>query len=290
MFMGNEEVGFAGRGRRVLVFGTTAEMLVLRDLEMRTGAFLPDEPWERGSSVAVLGAGLARELFGAAQPVGELVTLGAWRLRVIGVVGTQGTHFGIDMDESIFVPVTTAMRMFDRTSLFRILLQTRPGFSVDSVVERASELLRARHGEEDFTVTTPDAILSALDAILAVLTLVLVGIAAISLGVAGIGTMNVMLVSVAERTPEVGLLEALGASRRQILALFLTEAALLSAAGGLVGLAVGWLVLRVAEVPPLWAAAAAFGLALAVGTLFGFWPALRATRLDPVAALAGRVR
>jgi len=298
VFLGNENVGYRDLARRSIVFGSTAEILPIRDLEVRVGSFLPDEPWERGSSVAVLGPELAERLFGIESPLGKLVKVGAWRLRVIGVLGTQGSHFGIDMDQAIFVPVATAMRMFDRSSLFRIVLQARPGFSTDTVEQRTAAILHARHGEEDFTITTPDAIMSALAKVLGVLTLALSGIAAISLGVAGIGTMNVMLVSVSERTPEVGLFEALGATRRQILALFLAEAALLSSAGGLVGLAGGSLALRSVELflpsfpahAPLWAALAALGLSLVVGTVFGFWPAWRATRLDPVAALAGRIR
>jgi putative ABC transport system permease protein len=158
------------------------------------------------------------------------------------------------------------------------------------------KLLTERHGEEDVTVITQDAVLTAFSSILGALTMALGGIAAISLAVAGVGIMNVMLVSVSERTREIGLLKALGASRRQILAAFLTEAVLISTSGGLLGLAVGWAAVRVLvaifpalpAAPPHWAVAAAFSLSVAVGALFGVLPARRATRLDPVAALAGR--
>jgi putative ABC transport system permease protein len=153
-----------------------------------------------------------------------------------------------------------------------------------------------RHGEEDVTAITQDAVLGALTSILGALTLALAGIASISLAVAGVGIMNVMLVSVSERTREIGLLKALGAGRRQILAAFLAEAVLISSAGGLLGLLVGWLAVRAFVVlypalpatPPPWAVAAAFSLSVAVGAAFGVLPARRATRLDPVAALAGR--
>jgi putative ABC transport system permease protein len=153
-----------------------------------------------------------------------------------------------------------------------------------------------RHGEEDVTVITQDAVLSTFSAILATLTLVLAAIAAISLSVAGVGIMNVMLVSVSERTREIGLLRAVGAHSRQILALFLLEAALLSAAGALLGIAVGYLLVRILvglypalpAAPPPWAVGAAFGVAVLVGVVFGLMPARRATQLDPVTALAGR--
>jgi len=157
-------------------------------------------------------------------------------------------------------------------------------------------LIAERHGEEDVTAITQDAVLSAFSSILGALTMALAGIAAISLAVAGIGIMNVMLVSVSERTREVGLLKAVGAGRGQILLAFLAEAILISSAGGLLGLLLGWVATRVLVAvypdlpasPPVWAVLAALALSVAVGALFGVLPARRATRLDPVAALAGR--
>jgi putative ABC transport system permease protein len=158
------------------------------------------------------------------------------------------------------------------------------------------DLIRKRHDEEDITVLTQDAVVSTFSQILDTLTLVVGAIAAISLSVAGIGIMNVMLVSVSERTREIGLLKAIGASSPQILAAFLTEATFISASGGLLGLGVGWLAVELLvqlypalpASPPLWAVIAAFGLSVAVGTVFGFLPARRATRLDPVTALSRR--
>jgi putative ABC transport system permease protein len=188
------------------------------------------------------------------------------------------------------------MKMLNRGSLFRILLQARGQEDLDRVRQKVTTLLAERHGEEDVTVITQDAVLTAFTSILGALTLALAGIAAISLAVAGVGIMNVMLVSVAERTREIGLLKALGAGRGQILAAFLAEAVLLSSAGGLLGLAVGWAAVRVLVAvfpalpasPPPWAVASAFSLSVAVGAVFGVLPARRATRLDPVVALAGR--
>lgn len=295
-YLGNAVISHEERSRRVLVFGSTAEILPIRKLEVRSGSFLPEGPWDRGSGVAVLGSKIANELFPAESPLGALVRVGDWRMRVIGVLAPQGTHFGIDLDETVFVPVSTALRMFDRSSLFRVVLQVRPGFDTKRAEERSKAILLERHGEEDFTITTPDAVISSLDAILTMLTLALAGIASISLAVAGIGIMNVMLVSVSERTDEVGLYKALGASRSQVLVLFLAEAAALSAMGGAAGILFGALVLRVTSAvypsfpvaAPPWAAAAAFALSVAVGATFGLLPAMRAVRLDPIAALSGR--
>jgi putative ABC transport system permease protein len=294
--IGNDTISHGERSRQVAVFGTTHEMLAMRELELRAGTFLPDEPWERGSPVVVVGSALSRELFPGESPVGKTVRVGSWRMRVIGELGLQGVHFGIDMDQTVFVPVATAMKMFDRTSLFRLPVQVRPGTDVGATERRIVELLTQRHGEEDFTVTTPDAVMSSLGSILDALTLALVGIAAISLCVAGIGILNVMLVSVAERQSEIGLMKAVGATPRQVLALFLTEAVALSGAGGLLGLAAGLALVRAARAlfpvfpaaTPPWAAAAALAVSLVVGVTFGFLPARRAVRLDPVHALRKR--
>jgi putative ABC transport system permease protein len=295
---GNEELAVGARARRVLVLGTTGELRAIRKLEVRAGAFLPEEDWERAAPVVVLGAALVEELFPGENALARWVHLGRARVRVVGVLGSQGTHFGIDLDQTVMVPVATAMRLFDQASLNRISLAVRPGFDLARAEQRCREVLLERHGVEDFTLTTPDAILAAFEGILAVLTLALSAIAAISLAVAGIGIMNVMLVSVSERTGEIGLLRALGTTTAGIARLFLVEAALISAGGGVLGLALGALLVRAAArwfplLPaaiPAWAGAAAMLVALATGLLSGLLPALRAARLEPVAALTGRPR
>jgi putative ABC transport system permease protein len=272
-------------------------MLELRHLSMSRGEFLPPLEWDRGSPVAVLGATSARELFqGGEDPIGQVVRVADWRMRVIGVLAPRGMQMGLDMDDVVVVPVATAMKMLNRPSLFRILVQARSHADLDRTKEGVRRILTERHGEEDVTVITQDAVLTAFSSILNALTLALAGIASISLAVAGVGIMNVMLVSVSERTREVGLLKALGAGGDQILAAFLTEAVLISTSGGLLGLLVGWVSVRVLvalfpalpATPPHWAVAAAFLLSVAVGAVFGVLPARRATRLDPVLALAGR--
>jgi len=294
--MGTERVSFGERNRQVMIVGSTYELLEVRELEMGSGRFLPAGDWDRGAPVTVLGTTLVRELFDNENPIGKVVRIGEWRMRVIGVLDELGTRMGIDFDEIAIVPVSTGMKMFNRASLFRVLVKLGSSGDVASAQRQILDLIVDRHGEEDVTIITQDAVISTFSSILGVLTLALGGIAAISLGVAGVGIMNVMLVSVSERTAEVGLLKALGVRRVQILAVFLTEAVLLSTAGGLLGLAGGWMAVRllvqlypaIPASPPTWAVVAALSISIGVGAIFGVLPARRATKLDPVAALAGR--
>lgn len=292
---GTETVSHGERSREVALIGTTASYAEARRLRMAQGRFLPEGELRRGGAVAVLGQKLADELFPGESPLGEVVRVGEWRFRVIGVLAPLGVQLGVNVDEVVIVPVATAMRMLNRTSLFRVLVSVAPGADLEVVEERVVELLAERHDEEDVTVLTQDSVVGAISGILNALNLAVAAIAGISLAVAGIGILNVMLVSVAERTGEVGLLKALGAGRRQVLAVFLVEATLLSTAGGLVGLGAGYaLSLTMAHLfpalpasPPTWAVAAALCLAVVVGATFGLLPARRASLLEPVEALRG---
>ena len=280
--------------RQVAVIGTTHEFLEVRNLSLSRGAFLPEGDVQRGASVAVIGERVARELFPGQNPLGRVIRIDAWRMRIIGVLANRGTQLGVDVDDLVVIPVATAMRIFNRTSLFRILVEARAHVELDRTADNVTTLLAERHGEEDVTIITQDSVVASLDNILDTLTLVLAAIASISLAVAGIGIMNVMLVSVAERTSEVGLLKALGVSRAQIVAAFLAEATLLSLAGSFVGMSVGYLGVGIVvgiypdipAHPPAWAVAAALAVALVVGMVFGVLPARRAARSDPIAALA----
>ncbi len=293
--MGTAPAQFGERSRDVTVFGTTHDVLEIRSLKMGVGRFLP--PDELDAPVCVLGAKVQRELFGNRNPLGEMIRLGEMRFRVIGVLAPRGTSIGLDLDEVVDIPVDAALRLFNRTSLFRILAQVRSHRDMDLTRDAVVALLTERHdGEEDVTVLTQDAVLSTFDQIFHALTAALAGIAAVSLSVAGIGIMNVMLVSVSERTREVGLLKALGVTRRQIVGVFLIEAALISTAGGLLGLATGlgagrllrYLIEGFPAEPPAWAVAAALVVSVTVGLLFGSLPARRAAALDPVEALMRR--
>jgi putative ABC transport system permease protein len=289
--MGGAPVEVREKRRDVLVVGTTHEMLGVRKLEIGVGRFLPEGV--RDAPVCVIGSKIQRELFGGENPLGQTVRLGDTRLQVIGVLKPRGMSIGMDLDEVVEIPVDTALRMFNRTSLFRVLIEVGSSAEIPSVKEQVIALMEERHGEKDVTVLTQDAVLSTFSNIFNLLTAALAGIAAISLTVAGIGIMNVMLVSVSERTREIGLLKALGVTARQVLAVFLVEAAAISTAGGLGGLAVGLgaghalqrIYPEFPVQPPSWAVAAALVVSISVGVLFGMLPARRAARLDPVAAL-----
>jgi len=294
--MGTETVAHGELRRQVAVIGTSHEYLDVRDVEIARGSFLPPGELARGRALIVLGQRVAEELFPGTDPVGSVVRVGDWRMRVIGVMAPMGTHLGVNLDEIVLVPAATALRMFDRRSLFRVLVRVNAYSDLDLARDNARALLTDRHDEEDFTILSEEALISTFSQILAVLTLALGAIAAISLTVAGLGIMNVMLVSVAERTGEVGLLRALGVSRRQVAAVFLSEAVLLSSLGGLVGLAGGLGLVRILvelypalpAAPPNWAVTSALVLSIAVGAVFGFLPARRAAQLDPVLALRGK--
>lgn len=293
--VGTASASSGERSRETTVIGTTREILQIRHLKMVSGRFLP--AGQPDAPVCVLGATVQRELFPDQNPLGQTVRIGEWRLRVIGVMAPRGTSIGMDMDEVVEIPVDTALRLFNRHSLFRILAEVGSHDQIDQARHSAIAVLTERHaGEEDVTVLTQDSVLGSFDLIFKALTAALAGIAAISLGVAGIGIMNVMLVSVSERTREIGLLKAVGVTHRQVVAVFLVEAAILSTTGGVVGLLGGIGAGRLLQGfypdfpfhSPGWAIGAALAVSCSVGLLFGFLPARKAARLDPVQALMMR--
>ncbi|MDE2441751.1 MAG: ABC transporter permease [Betaproteobacteria bacterium] len=292
--VGTSEIAYGGKLREAMVAGSTAEFIPIRNFELAQGSPLPEEDWNRGSSVVIIGATIRQEIFGSEAAVGQLVRVGDRRLRVIGVLKPVGQGLGMNTDELVIMPVSLAQAMFNSNTLFRILIEAHSREAIPSAKAQVLELLKQRHrGEEDITVITQDAVLATFDKLLGALTLGVAGIAAISLAVAGILVMNVMLVAVTQRTGEIGLLKALGASAGTIRLAFLTEAAMLSAVGALLGYLLGQLgafVLRQVfpvfpAYPPDWAVIAGLGTALTTGLLFGVMPARRAARLDPVYAL-----
>ena len=293
--VGAAAVSWGGLEREVTVIGSTAELMDIRHWRLAAGNFLPPGDPERAVSVCVIGNKIRNELFGKALPIGQWLRIGDWRCRVTGVLATEGRAIGLDVQELVIAPVASVQALFNTNSLFRILVQARS----HDVIERARNdilaTIRQRHyGEEDVTVITQDAVIATFDGIFGTLTVALAGIAAISLIVAGVLIMNVMLVSVSQRTAEIGLLKAIGASRREITYLFLTEASLLSVIGAAFGVGLGQTAVYVIgelypTIParaPEWAVIAACGTALASGLVFGIMPARRAAQLDPVDALA----
>lgn len=285
--IGSAPAEYEQRHRDVYVLGTTADYAVARRLKMTSGQFIPAGDPCRGEPVVVLGAKLGQELFLGENPLGQNVRIAQARLRVIGVLEPKGQSLGIDFDDLAIVPVATGLRLFNQSSLSRIMVQARDEASIPAAVREVKAILIDRHRDEDFTVVTQDAMLQSFRSIINALTLALAAIAAISLAVAGIGIMNVMLVSVSERVAEVGLLKALGGNGRQIASLFLAEALMLSGAGALAGILIGALILRFASrawpaltltPSPAWSVGI-FLFALLTGCVFGLVPARRAARL-----------
>jgi putative ABC transport system permease protein len=291
------EINAAGKLRQAMLLGTNDEFIRVRQLKMGLGRFLSKSDLERGTGEVVLGALIRQEIFGTENPLGKVVRVGDRRLRVVGVLSEGGRGMGMTTDELLIVPVATAQAMLNTNTLFRILIEARGRGQVNEVKARVLKMITQRHsGEEDVTVITQDAVLKTFDKILNVLTLGVAGIAGISLAVAGILVMNVMLVSVTQRTAEIGLLKALGATSAAVRQLFMVEAVLLSLSGAVVGLGLGYLgaaLLRYLypafpAYPPLWAVLAGLGTALVSGLIFGVMPARRAAQLDPIQALSKR--
>lgn len=295
--VGSASVSTGRLEREVSVLGTTPEFLAIRRWQMARGEFLPRAGIDRAPPVCTVGATIARELFGDGPAVGEWLRVGDRRCRVTGVLAAQGTSVMIDVDEVVVTPVLFAQALFDSPGLFRIIVQATGRAGIEPARRDILSIIADRHyGEQDVTVITQDAVLATFDGILGALTRALAGIASISLVVAGVLIMNVMLVAVSQRTAEIGLLKALGATRRQITGLFLAEAVFLAGLGALLGAGIGagmiWLMgafyPELRFVPPAWAVGGAVLVALLSGLVFGILPARRAARLDAIAALAGR--
>ncbi|WP_153111779.1 ABC transporter permease [Propionivibrio limicola] len=295
--IGTSEISVGGKLREVVVAGTNAQFVDVRRLALAQGRFLADGDWRRGAAEAVIGAKIRDELFGRESALGQRVRIGDRRFRIVGVMASTGQGLGMNTDETVIVPVALAQAMFNSNTLFRVLVEANSRETIEQAKTQVTEIIKLRHeGEEDVTVITQDAVLATFDKLLGTLTLAVAGIAAISLAVAGILVMNVMLVSVTQRTAEIGLLKALGATGRTIRTAFLVEAAMLSLAGAVLGFLLGHagaaairlLYPAYPAYPPDWAAIAGLGTALVTGILFGVLPARRAAQLDPVESLAKR--
>lgn len=297
MAIGSATVRSGDLTRDTVVIGATSEWQSVRRLVLRTGEFLPAGESDRDRAVAVIGSVIERELFPGRSAMGQILRIGDERFRVIGVAAARGTNLGMNLDEIVLIPVVRHMKMFNETTLPRMLVEVQSHAAIADTRHRVVDLLTARHDDkQDVTVETQESMLATFSSLLTMLTMALTGIAAISLSVAGVGIMNVMLVSVSERTAEVGLLKAIGATSTQILKMFVTEAALLSTLGGSLGLVVAWTVIASMRWlypsfpmrPPEWAMPMAVAVSVSVGVIFGVLPARRAARLDPVGALNRR--
>ena len=274
------------------VIGVTAsfDRVVSRPIER--GAFLTESDVATGRRVAVLGASAAEGLFPDSDPIGKSITIAGLRFRVIGVNERLGAALGVDRDSEVLVPITAAQRLFGTRRVDAIFVKAPSTDAIAAVSDDVRTILARRLEPQDFSVLTQDQILGVVGDILATLTAVLAAIAGISLLVGGIGVSNIMLVSVQERTREIGLRKALGARTRDITLQFLVEAIVLCGVGGVLGIGLGIGFARLADaLTPLpaavtgWSVALAFGVSVTVGVVFGVLPARRAGRLDPVIAL-----
>ncbi len=290
---GNSEVGGNGRLRRTTVYGVNDQMLKVFSLKVGSGHFLPEEPSDNARAFVVLGAKLENELFGAANPLGARVRIGSLQFRVIGVLEAKGQVLGIDLDDTAYIPAARALELYNRDGLMEIDVSYADSVPASWVAQAVKGLLRARHGREDFTVTTQADMLRTLSNILDILTMAVGALGGISLAVGGVGIVTIMTIAVTERTGEIGLLVALGAKRKTILGIFLGEAVALSAVGGVLGLILGiglaqLIHLLVPALPvhtPINFVLLAEAVAVVIGLAAGVLPARRAARLDAVEAL-----
>jgi putative ABC transport system permease protein len=282
--------GTAAKFTSVLGVMETTPQVFIRSLAR--GSYLSRSDVDTARRVAVLGSGVARALFGDRDAVGQQVTIAGVRFRAVGVFAPLGQSLGVDRDNEVHIPVTTAHRLFGTNRVDGIAVKAPERGQINKLGQRIVAELSKRHPDTEFSAVTQEQILGVLGTILGVLTWVLVAIAGISLLVGGVGVSNIMLVSVRERTREIGLRKAVGARPRDIGVQFLLEAVLLTTLGGVTGMALGvgaaFTVAATTPVPAAvtwWSLVLAFGVSAGVGIVFGVVPAQRAGRLDPVEAL-----
>lgn len=278
--------------KNVSIFGTQSNYpSIVQAVKIEKGRFFNSSDANSGKKVVVIGTTVLKNLFpNGENPIGKSIRVDNLTYIIVGVLGPRGSIFGQDLDNTLIVPLSAAQRQFGITNLNTIYINAKTPELVADVKKKATAILSKRLSEDDFTVQDQGQTLSTINQITSVLTLGLGGIAAISLLVGGIGIMNIMLVSVTERTREIGLRKALGAKPRDILNQFLVEAITLSSIGGLLGIAFGIVLALIINnfiqtTITWWSVALSFGFSMAVGIIFGVTPAIRASRLDPIQAL-----
>ncbi len=302
-YSSNLQLVVGGENTNASVTGTNPDYMAVNNLEIANGAFLTEYDYQRGAKVAVLGSNVKETLFGDTDPIGQQVRMGGNIVRIVGVLESKEAMMG-GPDDAIFIPLTAMQQMVAQPRTVQgervissISLTVSDEGKADYVVGEITTLLRDRHrlgslDDDDFNIMSMEEIAEIISEAAAIMTLLLGAIAAISLLVGGIGVMNIMLVSVLERTREIGIRKALGARERDIWIQFLMEASFLTLAGGIIGVIIGWLVsylissmglmttLVTADVVIL-----AVSVSVGIGLFFGFYPAWNASRLNPIEAL-----
>ncbi len=273
------------------IFGVESNYFkVISSLKLSSGRFFNANESAAAKRVAVVGPSVVNTLFNGGTALGKTIDVNGLRYQVIGVLESRGSTFGIDQDNAIYVPIAAAQRQFGLTNLNTIYISANKSEDVKAVQSKADVILKRRLNEDDFSLQTQEQALSTVSQITGVLTVALGGIAAISLIVGGIGVMNIMLVSVTERTREIGLRKALGAQPEAIRNQFLIEAITLSGIGGVIGILLGIGLSMIINIffttsVTLWSIFLSFGFSMLVGVVFGVAPALRAAKLNPIQAL-----
>ena len=290
---GFAELENEGVRRNAMVLGTGPELPEIFAFEIASGRFLPHEELLSARPLAVLGSKLKNELFGPDSALGAYIRVSGYRFQVVGVLADAGTTVGFDLNDIVYVPVKHTMEIYNVLGVQEVDVRYREDRPVSEVEGDITRLLMARHGREDFTITTQDQMLNTMRVILSAITLAVAALGGISLVVGGVGIFTIMTISVQERIFEIGLLRSLGARRREVRRLFLAEALALGAAGGLLGLVLGqcaaWFLAALFPAIPVSISvmytAAALMIAVLIGILAGVAPAMRAARMNPVLAL-----
>ncbi|NRP53703.1 ABC transporter permease [Marinobacterium sp. xm-m-383] len=287
-----------GLNREIIVLGTNQSLLTIFGIPVKTGTNLTQRDVDTAASVTLLGSTLAQEIFPNGNALGGWVKFSDRRYRVIGIIEPSGINFGTNMNETALIPVTSSQTLFNAPGLFRMLIKLQSDQQIEESQQLIEQLIMERHqGERDITIVTQNALLNTFSDLLNKLTLVVIAIASISLLVAGILIMNITLISVSQRVPEIGLLKALGASHNTVTSIFLLDSILVATTGAIIGVSLGIASLYAIHLTwpsfpfaiPYMATLAALLVSLTVSLIFTWLPAKKAATVDPVAALRGEI-
>ena len=284
--------------RRVIIIGATANLLDIVDIQLAEGRFFTETEYNRKNQVAFVGPVIVEELFEGVDPLGKTIKMKGKRFTVIGIAKKRGSFLGNNQDNFVMIPLSAHIKMFGKTRRnFNLMIKSATIEGIEDTQDQVRAILRARRGvsykeDDDFSILTAENILSFVDTITRGIRIALIGISSIALVVGGIVIMNIMMVSVTERTREIGIRKSIGARRKNIMVQFLFEALILSVGGGIIGTAfgIGTAIVLGSQIslpvePSLFAIISGMSISTGVGVFFGLYPAVKASRLDPIDAL-----